>query len=283
MKLGMIIFSADLIARRAHQVHMAKKVLLPILLLLFLASGMIMKQPDMGTTMVIWAITLAVLFAGGVPMKALVKLFGALIVVGLILAYSDPYRRARLLSFINPWAHASGSGYQVVQSIIGIGAGGATGAGLGVSSDAWGFLPNAHTDFIFAVVGHEMGFIGVFVVITLFAAFGWYGLRVAVRAPDMFGQLLAVGITAWILSQAVINIGATIGLMPVTGIPLPFVSYGGSSLSIIMAATGILANIAKQAEARLSIKRASSVAAIRQHERSELVSTAASTRGELSW
>lgn len=257
MKLAMIIFVADLIARRAHQVHVAKKVLLPVLLLLFVASVLIMKQPDMGTTMVLWAITLALLFAGGIPMKTLVKLLGVLAVLGVLLAYSDPYRRARLLSFINPWAHASSSGYQVVQSIIGIGAGGTVGAGLGVSSDAWGFLPNAHTDFIFAVIGHEMGFIGVFVIITLFTAFGWYGLRVATRAPDTFGQLLAVGITAWILSQAVINIGATVGLMPVTGIPLPFVSYGGSSLSIVMAATGILANIAKQVERQPSLRAAS--------------------------
>ncbi len=157
---------------------------------------------------------------------------------------AEPYRRARLLSFLDPFAHAKGSGYQVVQSLVGLGSGHLYGLGLGGGREKWGLLPNAHTDFIFSVIGEEGGLLGTLVVLGLFGALAWYGLRAAVRAPDRFGALLAVAATSWITSQAVINIGAVIGVLPVTGIPLPFISFGGSSLVITLVAAGILVNVA---------------------------------------
>ena len=164
----------------------------------------------------------------------------------MVFALSDAYRRDRILSFINPGAHQSGSGYQVWQSLIGLGSGQLFGLGLGGGREKWGTLPNAQTDFIFSVVGEELGLVGAVVVLALFFALAWYGFRAASRAPDRFGCLLAVGVTTWITSQAVINIGAVIGVLPVTGIPLPFISFGGSSLVITLAAVGILMNIAVQ-------------------------------------
>jgi cell division protein FtsW len=165
-------------------------------------------------------------------------------VIGLIVGVAEPYRRARLLSFINPFAHAQGSGYQVVQSLVGLGSGRLFGLGLAGGREKWGLLPNAHTDFIFSVIGEQAGLIGTLLVLGLFGALAWYGLRAASRAPDRFGGLLAVAATCWITAQAVINIGAVVGLLPVTGIPLPFISFGGSSLIITMVAAGILLNVA---------------------------------------
>jgi cell division protein FtsW len=158
----------------------------------------------------------------------------------------EPYRRARMLAFLHPLADKSNTGYQSVQGLVALGSGGLTGVGLGASRAKWGFLPNAHTDFIFAIIGDELGLLGTVLVVGLFALFAVLGVRAAVRAPDRFGALLAAGITAWIVGQALLNIGAVIGLLPVTGVPMPFVSYGGTSLVIAMASVGVLLNIARQ-------------------------------------
>jgi cell division protein FtsW len=189
-------------------------------------------------------ITFALLYAGGVPLRPVLKALGVTAVIGLIVGLAEPYRRARLLSFLDPFAHAKGSGYQVVQSLVGLGSGHLYGLGLGGGREKWGLLPNAHTDFIFSVIGEEGGLLGTLIVLFLFGALAWYGLRAAVRAPDRFGALMAVAATSWITSQAVINIGAVIGVLPVTGIPLPFISFGGSSLVITLVAAGILVNVA---------------------------------------
>lgn len=246
MKLAMAVFAADLLARRADRTADPKMVIVPVLAVLGISSVLILKQPDMGTALVLCCIAFGILFMGGVPMGPIVKVllgFGALaVVVGL----ADPYRRDRILSFLNPGANKSGSGYQVWQSLIGLGSGHLFGLGLGGGRQKWGLLPNAHTDFIFSVVGEELGLIGAVLVLALFFAVAWFGFRAATRAPDRFGSLLAVGVTIWITSQAVINIGAVVGVLPVTGIPLPFISFGGSSLVVTMAAFGILLNIAAQ-------------------------------------
>ena len=246
MKLAMAVFAADLLARRADRTADPKMVLVPVLAVLGISSVLILKQPDMGTALVLCCIAFGILFMGGVPMGPIVKVllgFGALaVVVGL----ADPYRRDRILSFLNPGANKSGSGYQVWQSLIGLGSGHLFGLGLGGGRQKWGLLPNAHTDFIFSVVGEELGLIGAVLVLALFFAVAWFGFRAATSAPDRFGSLLAVGVTIWITSQAVINIGAVVGVLPVTGIPLPFISFGGSSLVVTMAAVGILLNIAAQ-------------------------------------
>ncbi len=244
MKLALIVFAADLLTRRVDRTRDPRAVMVPILVVLGVSAILILKQPDMGTALVLCAIAFGILFMAGVPMGPIVKLSVALAGLALVVGLVDPYRRDRILSFLNPAAHHAGTGYQVWQSLIGLGSGGITGLGLGGGRQKWGGLPNAHTDFIFSVVGEELGLIGAVLLLGLFFLLAWYGLRAATRSPDRFGSLMGVGITIWITAQAVINVGAVIGVLPVTGIPLPFVSYGGSSLLITMAAMGILLNIA---------------------------------------
>jgi cell division protein FtsW len=255
MKLAMAVFAADLLTRRVDRIAEPRKVVAPVLVVLGVSALLILKQPDMGTALVLGCIAFAILFMGGVPMRPIVKVLtisaGLALVVGLV----DPYRRDRILSFLNPGAHQSGSGYQVWQSLIGLGSGHLFGLGLGGGRQKWGLLPNAHTDFIFSVVGEELGLVGAVAILGLFFALAWLGFRTATRAPDRFGSLLAVGVTVWITSQAVINVGAVVGVLPVTGIPLPFVSYGGSSLVITMAAAGILINIASRERANRPRRR----------------------------
>ena len=164
------------------------------------------------------------------------------------MAVASPYRRARLLSFMDPSAHSSGSGYQVMQSLIGLGSGHLAGSGLGGGQAQWGFLPNAHTDFIFSVIGEQLGIIGALFVLALLVGFMWLGIRAAVQSADRFGALVSLGIVAWIGAETLINVGAVVGVLPVTGIPLPFISFGGSSLVITMVAAGILLNVARQGE-----------------------------------
>lgn len=245
-KLALALFGADLVARRGQGPAGARATIVPLVVVAGLTGGLILLQPDMGTALVIGAITLSLLFGSGLPMRPVLKILGAVAGLAFVVALLDPYRRARLLAFINPGAHQSGSGYQTLQSLIGLGSGHLTGLGLGSGRQKWGFLPNAHTDFIFSVVGEELGLVGALGVLVLLGALAWFGLRAASRAPDRFGSLLAVALVAWIMSETVINVGAVVGILPVTGIPLPFISFGGSSLVITMAATGLLINIARQ-------------------------------------
>lgn len=253
MKLALAVFAADLLTRRADEVALTRRVVAPLLIVLATAAVLVLKQPDMGTAIVLVCIGFGVLFAGGVPLRPVLKAMAATAVLALIVGLAEPYRRERLLSFVNPFAHARGSGYQVVQSLVGLGSGRLFGLGLGGGHAQWGLLPNAHTDFIFSVVGEDGGLLGALAVLGLFLALAWLGLRAATRAPDRFGALLAVAATCWMSSQAVINIGAVIGVLPVTGIPLPFVSFGGSSLVITMVAAGILVNVAGHEQPRLSV------------------------------
>jgi cell division protein FtsW len=192
--------------------------------------------------------TLTLLFVSGVRLGPVMKVMAALAALALIVAVASPYRRTRLLSFIDPSAHGSSSGYQVVQSLIGLGSGHLFGAGLGGGQQQWGYLPNAHTDFIFSVIGEQLGIAGALLVLLLLASFLWLGIRAATRAPDRFGGLLALGLVAWVAAETLINVGAVVGVLPVTGIPLPFISFGGSSLVITLAAAGVLINVARQGE-----------------------------------
>jgi cell division protein FtsW len=246
MKLALVIFGADLIVRRQERGGSHRTVIGPLLLVAATAGVLIVLQPDMGTALVLGAITIALLFASGVSMGPIVKVLMGLGFLAVVVGLVDPYRRARLLAFLDPTAHASGSGYQVAQSLIGLGSGHLIGLGLGSGRTKWGSLPNAHTDFIFSVIGEELGIVGSVAVLSLLVALCWFGLRAAQQAPDRFGALLGIGLVAWIASETFINVGAVIGLLPVTGIPLPFISFGGSSLVITMAAAGILVNIARQ-------------------------------------
>jgi cell division protein FtsW len=248
MKLALTIFAADFIARRLDEDATDRRIMGPLLLVSGLAGVLILAQPDMGTAIVLASITLTLLFVSGVRLGPVVKLIGAVLALGLIVAIASPYRRERLLSFLDPSSHSSSSGYQVVQSLIGLGSGHLFGAGLGGGQQQWGFLPNAHTDFIFSVIGEELGIVGAVLVLLLLGAFMWLGIRTATGARDRFGGLLALGLVAWIGAETLINVGAVLGVLPVTGIPLPFISFGGSSLVITMMAAGILINIARQSE-----------------------------------
>jgi cell division protein FtsW len=245
MKLALALFGADLVVRRSERGGPPRRTTGPLLLVALAAMVLIVVQPDMGTALVVGCITLGLLFASGVPLRPVAKVVVSIVLLAGLVALFSPYRRARVLSFLDPGAHSSGSGYQVVQSLIGLGSGHLVGLGLGSGRQKWGYLPNAHTDFIFSVVGEELGLIGCIAVLGLLGCLAWFGLRTAARAPDRFGGLLAVAVVTWITAESVINIGAVIGVLPVTGIPLPFISFGGSSLVITMAAAGILVNIAR--------------------------------------
>ncbi len=198
--------------------------------------------------MILVLVVLAVLFVGGVPLARMAALVAAWVASGIVLGLVEGYRRARLFSFMNPWKDPSNTGYQIAQSLVALGTGHLSGVGLGASRAKWGFLPNAHTDFIFAIIGEELGLLGTILVLALFAVFTAVGIRAAMRAPDCFGRLVAAGVTVWVVGQAFVNLGAVIGILPITGVPLPFVSFGGSSLVITMAAVGILVNVARQGE-----------------------------------
>ena len=245
-KLAILLFAADLLSRRAELVGDWRLVVRPLLLTTAVIAGLVLLQPDMGTAMLIVTIVLALLFVGGVPVLLMSGLGIVTSISAVILAKAESYRWARVSSFRDPFGDFSHTGYQVAQSLVALGTGNVSGVGLGASRAKWGFLPNAHTDFIFAIVGEELGLIGTFLVVGLFVAFAFLGVRTALRAPDRFGSLLAAGVTAWVCGQAFVNMGAVTSILPVTGVPLPFVSFGGSSLVVTMGATGILLNIARQ-------------------------------------
>jgi cell division protein FtsW len=245
-KLALILFAAGLLSARADRMGEPRVTMRPVLVVFGLLALLVMGQPDMGTTIVLSVIAFTVIFVSGTPMLPLAKIGGSFLVLGYLAARLEPYRWARMASFRDPFADVANSGYQLAQSLVGLGTGGLTGLGLGASRAKWGFLPNAHTDFIFAILGEEFGMVGSVLVVLLFLAFAVIGVRIALRAPDRFGALVAAGITAWVAGQAFLNIGVVVGALPVTGVPLPFLSFGGSSLVFTMVATGILLNIAVQ-------------------------------------
>jgi cell division protein FtsW len=246
-KLALLLFAADLLSRRSDRVVDTRITLRPVIAVFAVVAGLVMLQPNLGTTIVLAAITFTVLFAAGTPLAPLTGWGLAGSVAAVALALGKSYRRARVLAFLDPWKDPLHTGYQTIQSQVSLASGGLFGVGLGNSRAKWGFLPFASTDFIFAIIGEELGLLGAFLVVALFAAIGYLGVRTAVRAPDRFGQLVAGGITAWICVQAFVNIGAVIGMLPVTGVPLPFVSFGGSALVTTMLAAGILLNVARSA------------------------------------
>ena len=216
----------------------------PIGLLVGLFCLLLMAQPDLGTTISLCLMLLAVLVVSGTPGRTILLAGTLATLAGLAAIWIEPYRRARIFSFINPWHDAQGAGFQTVQAIIGIGSGGWTGEGLGHGVQKIFYLPEAHTDMIFAIIGEELGLVGSTAVIGAFALFAYAGFRVALHCRDPFGKRLAAGITALVCGQAAVNLAAVLGLAPLTGIPLPFVSYGGSSLACLLGAVGILLNIA---------------------------------------
>jgi cell division protein FtsW len=208
---------------------------------------LILAQPDLGTALDIVLVATAILFAAGMSWKWIAAGAAASLPALYFLIFHVSYRQARMTAFLDPDSDPQGAGFQLMQSLIAVGSGGFTGVGLMESKQKLFYLPEAHTDFIYAVICEELGYIGAILVIALFVAYGWLGLRAAFAAPDGFGRLLALGITALVLSQALINFAVVLGMVPTKGIPLPFISYGGSSLLVMLLATGVLLNISQQA------------------------------------
>ena len=248
-KLAILIFAADLLARRSAWMGDTRVTLRPVMVAFCTLALLIMLQPNLGTTIVIAAITFSILFVAGVPMRPLLGWGAAGTAAACVAAMGQSYRRARVLAFLHPWNDPLNTGYQTIQSQVSLASGGWFGVGLGASRAKWGFLPYAHTDFIFAIIGEELGLVGALLVVSLFVALGFLGVRAGLQAPDPFGRLLAIGITTWLCVQAFVNIGAVIGVLPITGVPLPFISYGGSTLLATMAASGILLNVARSSGA----------------------------------
>lgn len=244
VKLSIIIFTAYGLSRGRERVKDIRGIA-PYLIVLILACGLIMKQPDLGTTLSLAGIVIIMIFAAGANLKHLgsIALAGVLAVISAI--FLEPYRLKRLMAFRDPWADPQDTGFQIIQGLYAIGSGGLFGLGLGQSKQKFLYLPENHTDFIFAIIAEELGFIGATLVIMLFILFIWRGLKIAVTSQDPFASLLATGITAWVGVQAFMNIGVVTGSLPITGIPLPFISFGGTSLLFTMAAVGILLNISR--------------------------------------
>jgi cell division protein FtsW len=244
-KLSLIVFCAAILARKWGKLDDLGHLALPLVPVVLIVCGLVMAQPDLGTTVIITGAVFLLLFAAGVRMRYLLTAAVVGSAAGLALIMSADYRRVRFLSFLHPTADPQNTGWQLFQSLIALGSGGWTGVGLGASRQKWMYVPNAHTDFIFAILGEELGLIGEVIVLIAFGILLYAGIRVAARAGDVFGRLLAAGIVAWFGVQILVNLGAVTGLLPITGVPLPFLSYGGSSLVVSLAAVGILVNIAR--------------------------------------
>ncbi len=255
-KLAILAFGAKVLTAKHKKLHDPGHLLLPLLPVTLLVSAIVILQRDLGTTIVLCGSVSVLLFAAGARAKHLMWTGFAATVAGVALVFGESYRATRFFSFRNPWADPQGAGYQLIQGYIALGSGGWLGVGLGASRQKWQYVPNAHTDFIFAILGEEMGLLGELVVLSLFGILVFAGIRIAMRAPDTFGRLLAAGLTGWIGLQAIVNLGAVTGLLPVTGVPLPFVSYGGSALVASLVGVGVLASIARAGTGTASGKRA---------------------------
>jgi cell division protein FtsW len=242
-KLALAVWLAAYLTRRDAPQSL-RELWRPVGMLVGLFAALILVEPDLGTTIAICAMVAAVLLVAGTPLRTLAGGLAIATSLGLLAVWIEPYRRARVFSFLDPWHDAQGAGFQIVQAQIGLGSGGIFGEGLGQGVQKIHYLPEAHTDMIFAVIGEELGLLGTGALIAAYAAFAWAGMKVALRCKDPFGKRLAAGLTALVCGQAVINLAAVLGLAPLTGIPLPFVSYGGSSLVVELVAVGVLLNIA---------------------------------------
>ena len=245
-KLVAIVFAAALLERRMHRINDVAYALAPIAVLTVGFAGLIVREPDFGTAMIMVASVVAMVFAAGLSYRYLVGLFGLLVpaMVGLIAL--EPYRVQRFFIFLDPWKDQLGKGFQSIQALIAVGSGGLLGKGIMAGVQKLFYIPEPHTDFIYAVIGEEVGLVGTTVILICFILIAWRGFRAAVLAPDRFGSLLALGLTTLITLQAFVNMSMVIGLLPIEGVPLPFVSNGGSSLVISLIGMGILLNISQQ-------------------------------------
>ena len=245
-KLAVILSLALVLDRKARLLSRFGHFVVPVVAIVGSVGYLMMRQPDLGTMIVIASAAMAVILTSATPFRYVMAVTASVVGIATVLAFSASYRLRRLDGFLDPWGTASDEGYQLVQGYYALSNGGLFGVGLGASRARWSYLPNAHTDFIFAIIGEETGLIGSLTVVGLFAVLALAGWLVALRAPDNFGRMVAAGITVWLSFQALVNIGGVLGLLPVTGIALPFVSFGSAALIMSMAALGILVNIAQQ-------------------------------------
>jgi cell division protein FtsW len=247
-KPAIIFFLAYFLENKTKYIDDWRNTLLPAIIPTGVFLGLIVFQPDLGTAIACAGITACILFVAGIQLRYFGYAFAASLLPLYFLIFHVSYRRDRILAFLDPYSDPQGRGFHIIQSMIAVSTGGLTGLGLMEGRQKLFYLPEPHTDFIFAVTAEELGFVGAMFVVILFAIFLWRGTRAALRTEDTFGRFLAVGITSMVVLQAFINVSVVLGLMPTKGIPLPFVSYGGSSLFVTLACVGVLLNITKQAE-----------------------------------
>lgn len=247
-KLVLVIFLAYFLERRRRVVNDVTGTLLPAAFITVMLIGLVVVEPDLGTAAVLGLIAGAMLFTAGMNVRYLAYLGLAALPIIYFLIVRVPYRMARIRAFMDPYSDPQGSGFQSIQSLIAVGSGGFTGVGLMDGKQKLFYLPEAHTDFIFAVIGEELGLIGAGLIVVLFGIYCWRGLRIASRAPDGLGRLLAIGVTTMVIGQALINLSVVLGVLPTKGIALPFISYGGSGLLAMMLGTGLLLNISQHTD-----------------------------------
>ncbi|PZM65843.1 putative lipid II flippase FtsW [Paenibacillus dendritiformis] len=250
-KLSLVVYLSSLISNKGERIQQFSRGLLPILIVVGIILLLIMMQPDFGTVLMLSIIAMTIIVIGGANLRHLAMLGLGMTVILVGLAFSHSYRINRIVSFLHPFEDSTGSGYQLIQSLFALAHGGVTGTGFGQSVQKLFYLPEAHTDFIFAIIGEEFGFVGALLLLMAFFLFFSRGFMTALRSDEPFGVMLGMGIVTMIFIQFLLNLGAVTGTLPITGVPLPFVSYGGSSLLLCMASTGILLNISRDNNRRL--------------------------------
>jgi cell division protein FtsW len=244
-KLALVIYAAAMLSLRTRPARDWREVMRPVGFATLVLCGLVVLERDIGSALALALAAASVLIVSGARGGALARVFGVGLALGGIMIWAEPYRRARFLAFLDPWKHAQDQGYQLVQAALAFGQGGVTGVGLGQGVAKAGALPEAHTDMIFAVIGQELGLMGVLALLLLFSAFAWAGFSIALQARDPFGKLLAAGVTTLVVGQAAVNFGGVLGVLPFTGVPLPLVSYGGSSLISVLAGIGLVLSVAQ--------------------------------------
>ena len=246
-KFALVLYLASFLTRRARALRSFWQGLFPILLVAGTMALLTLVQPDLGNSLALVVLTLVLAYLAGAQVKHMAWVAAAALPLVALAVALKPYRWRRMVTFVNPWDDPQGSGFQIIQSFLALGSGGLTGRGLGGSKQKLFYLPEPYTDFIFAIVGEELGMIGAVCVIALFAVLIWRGLRVGLRAPDPFGSYLALGLTVMLATQTLVNLGVVMGALPTKGLPLPFVSFGGSALLMTMFSAGVLLNISQHA------------------------------------
>lgn len=247
-KIAILVYLADLLARKEKVIKSFVHGYLPPVLVLGFVLGLVLLEPDLGTAIAISAVGMIMLFVSGTRSLYIFASVLASLPALYLLLFRVPYRRKRMMIFLNPWADKRGAGFQIIQSFIALGSGGLLGVGLGQSRQKLFYLPASHTDFIFSIIGEELGFLGAASVVVLFILFVWEGMKITFNAAGQFEKLLSMALVCMITLEAIINIGVTAGMLPTKGLPLPFISYGGTSLIFHLAAVGLLLNIAKSSE-----------------------------------